>query len=133
MIETMTTNGDNGIGGEATTAPAETAEGGTVGTETRERARAALAECEGLRAELEAAIGPDIWKLVFRYGEAKERAEASQHDHEIFLMIDGIAAHFPGVGAAVRCVGQHLFESDYGRGDECGVVAYPPGESPGTI
>ncbi len=116
-----------------TTATPEPADAGTFGTETRERARAALAECEGLRAELEAALGPEIWTLVFRYGEAKERAEASQHDHEIFLMIDGIAAHFPGVGAAVRCVGQHLFESDYGRGDECGVVASPPGESPGTV
>jgi len=110
-----------------TTATPEPAEAGTFGDEARERARAAREECERLRAELEAALGPEVWKLVFRYGEAKEYAEAQQHDHEIFLMIGGIAAHFPALAPAIRCLGQHLFESDYGRGDECGSVAYPPG------
>ncbi len=92
----------------------------------------ALAACERLRHEIEAALGPNLSNLVFRYYEAKERAESAQHDHESYLMIDGIAAHFPDFSDAIRCLGQHAFDSDYGRCGECGAAAYPPVDGPGA-
>ena len=50
----------------------------------------------------------------------------------LYLAVEMIAAHFPGIAPAIRCMIQHAFDSDYGRGAECGIVAYPPGGGPGT-
>ena len=91
-----------------------------------EREPDAGARARLLHDRLKAQLAPELWRLVYQYGEAKERAREDREYDEVYLMVEMIAAHFPGLAPAIRCMVQHGWDSDYGRGAECGVVPWPP-------
>jgi len=92
----------------------------------------AQAEAARLHDRLKRELSPEIWAAVYAYGEAKERGAEEVDHNTLYLAVEMIAAHFPGIAPAIRCMIQHGFDSDYGRGAECGVVAYSPEDRPGT-
>ena len=77
---------------------------------------------ERLQGQLRQQLAPELWEVVYDYGEAKEHVGNENYHRDLYLMVECIAAHFPGFAPAILCMIQHAFDSDYGRGGECGVV-----------
>ena len=92
----------------------------------REGRGVAEATAKRLHDQLERELSPEIWRLVYEYGEAKERAAEREDWNVMYLMVEMIAAHFPAFSPAILCLVQHALDSDFGRGAECGHVPMPP-------
>ena len=74
----------------------------------------------GLHDRVRAAVGEEHWPAVFELLNAKDQAWGEEIDLEVYAMIDGIAAHFPAFGPAIRAVGRHIYET--GSPEDCGLM-----------
>ncbi len=87
--------------------------------------RAVRAEVTRLHDELKAALKPELWSLVFTYGERCREDELVGETNMMWAMVEGLAAHLPGQAPMLRCLAQHVLESDFGHSDGCGLVRAP--------
>ena len=109
------------------TATTTTAASGPSGpSDWREARGVAEATAGRLHDQLERELSPEIWRLVYEYGEAKERAADQEDWNVMYVMVEMIAAHFPAFSPAILCLVQHALDSDFGRGAECGRVPMLP-------
>ncbi len=75
-----------------------------------------------LHEELQAALKPEVFRMVFEYAEACRADEQVGETNMMWAMVDALAAHLPGQAAALRCLAQHVLESDFGYSNGCDVV-----------
>ncbi len=48
----------------------------------------------------------------------------------MWAMVDRFAMHLPGQAPMLRCLAQHVLESDFGHSDGCGLVQRPEPTEP---
>ena len=94
----------------------------TVPALDRSERREIRQEVARLHDELKAALKPELWRLVFAYGERCREDELVGETNMMWAMVEALAAHLPGQAVAIRCLAQHALESDFGYSDGCGVV-----------
>ena len=87
--------------------------------------RAVRAEVTRLHDELKAALKPELWSLVFMYAERCRDDELVGETNMMWAMVEGLAAHLPGQARMLRCLAQHVLESDFGHSDGCGLLHAP--------
>ena len=87
--------------------------------------RAVRAEVTRLHDELKAALKPELWSLVFAYGERCRDDELVGETNMMWAMVEGLAAHLPGQAPMLRCLAQHILAADFGHSDGCGVLEAP--------
>ena len=93
--------------------------------------RAIREEITRLHDEPKAALKPELWSLVYTYGEWCRDDELVGETNMMWAMVEALAAHLPGQAVASRCLAQHALERDFGYSDGCGVVRPPePPERP---
>ena len=84
--------------------------------------RAIREDVTRLHDELEAALKPELWRMVFLYAERCREDELVSETNMMWAMVEALAAHLPGQAVAIRCLARHALESDFGHSDGCGVV-----------
>lgn len=84
--------------------------------------REVRAEANRLHDQLKAQLSPEIWQLVYRYGDACRKEEIVSELNMMDMMVDALAAHFPGQAPMIRCLRQHILDTDFGMSDDCGLV-----------
>ena len=68
-----------------------------------------------LHDELEAALKPELWRMVFLYAERCREDELVSETNMMWAMVEALAAHLPGQAVAIRCLARHVLESDFGH------------------
>ena len=85
-----------------------TTETATVPTSAEDRARAR-------HEQIKATYSEEIFRLAFRYAEAKGESRAAAQDREWARFIRRLAIHFPGLEPAIICVAETMSELEMGH------------------
>ena len=78
-----------------------------------------------LHEELRAALKPELARLVFQYGEACRKDEIVSELNMLDMLVEALAAHLPGQAPLIRCLAQHILDTDFSMSSECGFIESP--------